>query len=132
MLSVERLVAVAAFAVGCGSDGGGSAPEATGGTASVDCTHAAVGSWVGVGRQDALTMSRDGSFSFSGTDGCVNGGAFECPRAGSTSGTMRVTVYASTGGTCLAVGEYTCAFSASGNALSYDCTGTGVLQYQRQ
>lgn len=37
----------------------------------------------------------------------------------------------SSGGACLPAGNFTCAFALNGNAMGYDCTGTGQIQYRK-
>jgi hypothetical protein len=69
--------------------------------------------------------------AYSGADGCVSQGTYACPAASVTSGTMRVAIDSSSGGACLPAGNYTCAFALNGNAMAYDCTGAGQLQYRR-
>lgn len=109
-------------AAGCGNS-----DDASGGS----CSSGVVGSWTGTAQNDRITISADKSFKYSGVDGCVSQGSFGCPDASVTSGTMRVTIDSSSGGACLPAGTYTCAFALNGNAMAYDCTGTGSLQYKR-
>jgi hypothetical protein len=111
---------------GCGSTDSGDSSAAGGG-----CSSGVVGSWSGVSRQDRIEISGDKSFKYSGPDGCVSQGSYACPPPSVTSGTMRVTVDTSSGGACLPAGNFTCAFALNGNAMGYDCTGTGQLQYRK-
>jgi hypothetical protein len=123
MMKIVGFLAVALFsAAGCGNSDDAS-PDG--------CASGVVGSWMGTTQNDRITISGNKSFKYSGVDGCVSQGSFGCPDASVTSGTMRVTIDSSSGGSCLPAGAYTCAFALNGNAMGYDCIGTGLLQYKR-
>lgn len=110
---------------GCGSE------DSDDSSSSEDCTSTVVGTWEGTTQSDQITIGSDGAFRYEGIDGCVSTGTFACPDASLSSGTMQVSISASGGGTCLPAGDFVCAFGLNGNAMAYDCTGTGALQYQR-
>jgi len=95
------------------------------------CGSALVGRWMGATRNDAIVITSDGSFSYSGPDGCSSQGTFTCPPVGAVAGGMPVSVGSSSGGLCLPTGNYMCAFEVRGNAMGYDCTGSGALKYKR-
>jgi hypothetical protein len=99
---------------------------------AVTCPSAVVGTWAGNPQNDQITISSNGSFLYSGVSGCVSSGSFACPEATVTSGTMQVLIGSSSGAGCLPAGDYTCAFTLEEDALSYDCTGSGSLQYRRR
>lgn len=95
------------------------------------CASALVGRWLGTTRNDAIVTTGDGSFSYSGPDGCSSQGTFNCPPVGAVFGGVRVSVGSSSGGLCLPPGNFTCAFTVKGRAMEYDCTGGGALKYKR-
>jgi hypothetical protein len=122
---MRLLSAIGLLLIGCGSG------DESGGGQADGCTHPAVGTWVGVAQNDRITLFADAKFEYSGPDGCLSNGTFACPAAGFTQGTMQVSINSSTGGACLPAGTYTCAFGINGNAMDYDCTGNGAIQYRR-
>lgn len=101
-------------------------------TTDKGCASAVVGTWQGTTQSDEITISSNGAFRYAGVDGCVSTGTFACPDKSLTSGTMQVSIASSAGGACLPAGAYVCAFGLNGNAMGYDCTGTGTLQYRRK
>lgn len=119
----RRCSLVIVLVVGFAACGGTSA--GTGDTTG--CASGFVGEWVGHTQEDLLTLSSDGSFRYTGLDQCASTGTFSCPEPA----TMRISIQASDGGYCLPVGDYVCAVSLNGDAMSYDCTGDGALEYRR-
>ncbi len=99
---------------------------------STGCASAVVGTWQGTTQSDEIAISSNGAFRYAGVDGCVSTGTFACPDKTLTSGTMQVSIASSAGGLCLPAGSYVCKFALNGNAMGYDCTGTGLLQYKRK
>jgi len=95
------------------------------------CPQRVLGTWKGTTQDDELILGDDGSFRYSGFDGCTNEGTFACSETNLSPGTMVVSVSASSGGYCLAVGTHSCDFTLSGNSIAYDCSGEGALYYQR-
>src|SRR5687768_5153264 len=118
-------ITIAMLSVACGSSGKGEKDD------EEVCGHPIVGTWVGTTQNDSITISGDKTFRYSGPDGCVSNGTFACPVDTATQGTLQVSINSSTGGLCVPAGNYTCAFAINGNAMGYDCTGGGALQYRR-
>ena len=118
------LLVVLVNLVGCGSDD--SEDDQAGGCASV-----VVGEWIGASQADSMSIGADGSFRYSGPDGCMSSGSLSCPDPTLASGTLHVTIDVSGGGRCLPAGNYICFFELNGDSLLYDCTGAGGLSYIR-
>ena len=95
------------------------------------CPSQVAGSWKGTTQDDELILGDDGSFRYSGFDGCTNTGTFACAEPNLSPGTMEVSVSASSGGYCLPVATHTCDFTLNRNSIGYDCSGEGALYYQR-
>lgn len=96
------------------------------------CKSDIVGNWTGTTRNDRLSILQDRSFQYTGVDGCSDRGTIgSCPDSSMSSGTLHITVERSTGGTCLPIGNQTCAYTLSPTTFSYDCTGAGSLEYRK-
>lgn len=95
------------------------------------CPSEVVAGWTGITRFDHLAIASDDTFAYEGVDGCASHGTVRCSDPNTPSGTIYVSVEASTGGSCLAAGEYACSYGVSGNTFQYDCGGMGTLQYRK-
>jgi len=122
----RHIVMLASLLMGC--DEGGDAGEMDNET----CAAGVVGTWLGVTVDDRIEISADGSFRYSGVDGCTSTGSFVCPESTMTSGSMQVFIDTSGGGSCLSAGGYICTYVLTGDSMAYDCTRGGSLEYTRE
>ena len=117
-----NILTISVLLVGCGGNGGFSS------STSNTCDTPLIGNWVGITNQDAISITNSGVFGYANV-GCTSGGIFSCPGSES-SGILQVNITQSTGGNCLSVGEYNCAYGINGSALVYNC-GNGNIDYKK-
>jgi hypothetical protein len=92
------------------------------------CASPYAGDWIGTTAPDRLSLSDSCDFNYQGSDGCKSHGTYAAPLG--ASGSVAVAIQSTTGGRCLLAGNYTCVYSASSSALTFDC-GAGAFGYRR-
>lgn len=104
------------------------AVSACGGGGGGKCSSPYSGTWVGTTATDQLTLSESCDYQYQGVGGCRSAGTYAAPLG--SSGSVLVTIQSSTGGNCLGVGAYSCAYTASSSTLTVNC-GAGNFSYRR-
>lgn len=119
------LAAIIALTLSCGND-----DSDTKSTTASGCTSPVVGSWSGVApNKDKLVLSADGTFTYTGDDGCTSSGTFACPGT-ITQGTVIVTTTAASASKyCGQAGTASCAFAVNDKSLSYACGTAAARSY---
>jgi hypothetical protein len=113
MRSAVLLFVVAVFGVACSND---------------KCASTYSGTWVGTMKTESIEFETNCDFVYTGADGCTSVGDYSGPIA--EQGTLMIKVKDATAG-CLAAGEYTCPYTASTSAFTYDCNNAGTDTFDR-
>jgi hypothetical protein len=111
LIGIGLLLAAAA----CGGGGG-------------KCASSYSGVWIGTTTTDQISLSDSCDFQYQGAGGCRSAGTYAAPLG--SQGSVLVVIQSSTGGNCLAVGSYSCSYSASATTLTFNC-GAGAFNYRR-
>ena len=92
------------------------------------CTGQSTGMWKGVTAKDSLWLGDTCGLLYTGSDGCAEQGTYAT--ALGHQGRVNISITTATAGACMRPGSYSCSYTATSSALSYDCGG-GPFNYVR-
>jgi hypothetical protein len=92
------------------------------------CASTYSGTWVGTMKTESVDFETNCDFVYTGAEGCTSVGDYSDPI--SEQGTITINVKHATTG-CLAVGKYTCPYTASTSTFTYDCNNAGADIFDR-
>jgi hypothetical protein len=92
------------------------------------CESTYSGTWVGTMTTESVDFENNCDFVYTGAGGCTSVGDYS--DAISEQGTITIDVKHATIG-CLPVGKYTCPYTASTSAFTYDCNNAGSTIFDR-